>query len=57
MSDTAYGELIDNPPAREFRTVPGEVHTIQVSLAVGDLGFEELAEASTEDPEGVLRTL
>ncbi|WP_327176343.1 hypothetical protein OG599_14230 [Streptomyces sp. NBC_01335] len=50
-----YQELIDNPPAREFRTVPGEVHAVQVNLALG-LGFQEFADAASQDPEGVFRT-
>ncbi|MEU1089499.1 hypothetical protein ABZ401_22235 [Streptomyces sp. NPDC005892] len=50
-----YQELIDNPPAREFRTVPGQVHALQLCLAVGNVSFPELAEAAAEDPEGVYR--
>ncbi|WP_405458952.1 hypothetical protein OG786_17530 [Streptomyces sp. NBC_00101] len=51
-----YQELIDNPPAREFRTVPGEVHTVQLCLAVGNVSFPELAVMASQDAEGVLRS-
>lgn len=50
-----YQELIDNPPAREFRTVPGEVHGVHVNLALANVDFQELADMAREDPEGVFR--
>ncbi|MCX5397700.1 hypothetical protein [Streptomyces sp. NBC_00102] len=51
-----YQELIDNPPVRAFRTVPGEVHAVQVNLALANVDFQEFAAMASEDPEGVLRT-
>ncbi|MGW1463391.1 DUF6924 domain-containing protein [Streptomyces sp. NPDC002308] len=50
-----YQEPIDNPPAREFRTVPGEVHAVQLDLALSNVDFHELAAMASEDPEGVFR--
>ncbi|MGW0854850.1 DUF6924 domain-containing protein [Streptomyces sp. NPDC002690] len=52
----AWFHLIDDPPAREFRTVPGEVHGVQVGLALANVDFQECAGMASEDPEGVLRT-
>ncbi|MFE5092244.1 DUF6924 domain-containing protein [Streptomyces sp. NPDC056638] len=50
-----YQELIDSPPPREFRTAPAAVHDVEVNLSIANMDFEELAEAASDDPTGVLR--
>ncbi|MFF1733853.1 DUF6924 domain-containing protein [Streptomyces sp. NPDC058247] len=50
-----YQELIDSPPAREFRTTPAAVHDVHANLSLANLDFEDYAEAALADPEGVLR--
>ncbi|MEU5384393.1 DUF6924 domain-containing protein [Kitasatospora cineracea] len=50
-----YQELIDSPPAREFRTVPAAVHEVHGNLSLGNMDFQEFAEAALADPERVLR--
>ncbi|MER6441723.1 hypothetical protein ABT275_36035 [Streptomyces sp. NPDC001185] len=50
-----YQELIDSPPAREFRTTPAAVHDVHANLSLANLDFEDYAEAAVADPGGVLR--
>ncbi|WP_346143662.1 DUF6924 domain-containing protein [Kitasatospora cinereorecta] len=50
-----YQELVDCPPAREFRTSPAAVHDVHANLSIGNMDFEEFAEAALADPEGILR--
>ncbi|MFG2988410.1 DUF6924 domain-containing protein [Streptomyces sp. NPDC048257] len=50
-----YQELIDSPPAREFRTAPAAVHDVHANLSIGNMDFEEFAEEALADPEGILR--
>lgn len=52
-----YQELIDSPLPREFRTCPAAVHDVHANLSLGNLYFEEFAEAASLDPEGVLMPL
>ncbi|MBM9509490.1 hypothetical protein ITX44_34070 [Streptomyces sp. KK5PA1] len=52
-----YQELIDSPPAREFRTTPAAVHDVHVNLAIANLDFQDFTEAALADPEGVLRPM
>jgi hypothetical protein len=40
----------------EFRTVPVGVHGVHANLQLGNMGFEEFAEAARDDPEGVYRS-
>ena len=47
-STTRYG--------RQFRTVPAEIHSIHVNLALGNMGFEEFAQAAAEDEDGTFRS-
>ncbi|MFG2951381.1 DUF6924 domain-containing protein [Streptomyces adustus] len=50
-----YQELIDSPPAREFRTTPAAVYDVHANLSLANVDFDEFAEAALADPEGVLR--
>ncbi|MGW2256154.1 DUF6924 domain-containing protein [Kitasatospora sp. NPDC001660] len=50
-----YQELIDSPPAREFRTAPAAVHDVHANLSIGNMDFHEFAASALADPEGVLR--
>ncbi|MFD8636297.1 DUF6924 domain-containing protein [Streptomyces sp. NPDC059533] len=50
-----YGQLVDSPPAREFRTTPAGVHDVHANLSLANMDFEDYAEAAGEDPEGVFR--
>ncbi|MEV7521372.1 hypothetical protein [Streptomyces sp. NPDC091371] len=50
-----YQELVENPPAREFRTAPAGVHDVHANLSIANLDFEDYAAAAGEDPEGVFR--
>ncbi|MFI6729589.1 hypothetical protein NRF20_42855 [Streptomyces sp. R-74717] len=52
-----YQELIDSPPRREFRTAPAAVHDVHANLSIANVDFEEIAQAASDDPEGVLRPL
>ncbi|MFF8276066.1 DUF6924 domain-containing protein [Streptomyces lateritius] len=38
-----------------FRTIPAGVHGVHVNLSLGNMGFEEYAEAAGDDPERVFR--
>ncbi|MFB6613907.1 hypothetical protein ACFCV9_06785 [Streptomyces sp. NPDC056367] len=50
-----YRDLVDAPPACEFRTVPAGVHDVHANLSIANMDFQEYAEAAAEDPEGVFR--
>ncbi|WP_329402818.1 hypothetical protein OG523_01150 [Streptomyces virginiae] len=50
-----YQELIDSPPAREFRTTPAAVHDVHANLSIGNMDFREFATDAPADPEGILR--
>ncbi|MFJ5708031.1 DUF6924 domain-containing protein [Streptomyces sp. NPDC093105] len=50
-----YQELLDAPEPREFRTVPGQVHAVQVNVTLGTMGFGEFAAAASTEPDQVLR--
>ncbi|MFF2147803.1 DUF6924 domain-containing protein [Kitasatospora sp. NPDC058190] len=50
-----YRELIDSPPAREFRTTPAAVHDVHANLSIANMDFEEFAEAALADPDGILQ--
>lgn len=52
-----YQELIDSPPAQEFRTAPGAVHDVHANLSLANLDFDDFAEAALADSEGILRPL
>ncbi|GGK30147.1 hypothetical protein GCM10011583_72590 [Streptomyces camponoticapitis] len=52
-----YQELIDSPPAQEFRTTPGAVHDVHANLSLANLDFDGFAEAALADSEGILRPL
>lgn len=49
-----YQDLIDAPPPRDVRVVPGAVHMVHGNLQLANLDFREFAEAAA-DPEGVVR--
>ncbi|MGW1848578.1 DUF6924 domain-containing protein [Streptomyces sp. NPDC001966] len=40
---------------REFRTTPAGVHEVHANLSIGNLGFEEFAAWSHDDPGGIYR--
>ncbi|RKE02889.1 DUF6924 domain-containing protein [Streptomyces sp. TLI_171] len=50
-----YQELIDSPPAREFRATPAAVHEVHANLSIANMDFQEFAAAALADPDGVLR--
>ncbi|MFE0459454.1 DUF6924 domain-containing protein [Kitasatospora sp. NPDC058965] len=50
-----YQELIDSPPAREFRSTPAAVHGVHANLSIANVDFHEFAESALADPDGVLR--
>lgn len=52
-----YQELIDSPPACDFRTTPAAVHDVHANLSLANLDFDDYAEAAATDPEGVLRPM
>ncbi|KAF2775021.1 hypothetical protein [Streptomyces sp. OM5714] len=41
---------------REFRTMPGGVHSIHVNLELANMDFEEFSSSAQEDSEGVFRS-
>lgn len=51
-----YRELIESPPAREFRTVPAAVHDVHANLQLANVGFDEFAEEAAAHPDRVLRS-
>ncbi|MFD5029418.1 DUF6924 domain-containing protein [Streptomyces sp. NPDC058405] len=43
--------------SRPFRTEPTAIHDVHINLSIGNMDFEDFAEAAREDMHGVLRPL
>ncbi|MFG3283437.1 transposase [Streptomyces sp. NPDC048111] len=55
--DVLPGALDSPPPRREFRTAPAGVHDVHANLSIGNMDYAEFADAASDGPDRIYRSI